>query len=394
MRRALPLALLACALVLAPARADSPLPPGGWPGYGASPARTSDVPGGAISTASSWFAPLPGRETAQPLAIRDVPRPGDLTVVFATSTGEVDALAPNGYVRWRVQTGQLAHPCPMLAGYGVTGTPVADPVSRTLYLVDAFGRMHALDLATGAEGPGWPVTLYTDYRDEITWGALALADGYVYAGTGTYCDQPAVTPLYRVSTSTREVSSWTSVPRNLGGGGGIWGWGGVAYSAARDSLYVVTGNAIQENETAGYGERLVELSPALEVRASSHPADVVRHDDLDFVGSPVVADVAGCGELVAAVNKNGTLYAWRAAAVAAGPAWSVRLQPADPAKPLLTQPAWSSALRSYFVVTFSELVRVQVGSDCRPSVEWRLDLKNPTLNGSPTVAGGTIWLEL
>ena len=192
-----------------------------------------------------------------------MPAPGDLTVVFATSTGEVDALAPDGYVRWRVQTGQLAHPCPMLAGYGVTGTPVADPVSRTLYLVDAFGRMHALDLATGAERPGWPVTLYTDYRDEIEWGALALADGYVYAGTGTYCDQPAATPLYRVSTTTREVTSWTPVPRNLGGGGGIWGWGGVAYSAARDSLYVVTGNAIQENETAGYGERLVELSPSL-----------------------------------------------------------------------------------------------------------------------------------
>ena len=297
-------------------------------------------------------------------------------------------------MRWRVQTGQLAHPCPMLAGYGVSGTPVADPVSRTLYLVDAFGRMHALDLATGAERPGWPVTLYTDYRDEIEWGALALADGYVYAGTGTYCDQPAATPLYRVSTTTREVTSWTPVPRNLGGGGGIWGWGGVAYSAARDSLYVVTGNAIQENETAGYGERLVELSPSLQVRASSHPADVVRHDDLDFVGSPVVADVPGCGELVAAVNKNGTLYGWRADAVASGPSWFVRLQPADPAKPLLTQPAWSSALRSYFVVTYSQLVRVQVGSDCRPSVAWRLDLKNPTLNGSPTVAGGTVWLEL
>ena len=394
MRRALSLALLACALFLAPARADSPPPVTGWLGYGASPARTSDVPGGAISTASSWFAPLPGRETAQPLAVRDVPRPGDLTVVFATSTGEVDALAPNGYVRWRVQTGQLAHPCPMLAGYGVTGTPVADPASRTLYLVDAFGRMHALDLATGAERPGWPVTLYTDYREEIEWGALALVDGSVYAGTGTYCDQPAVTPLYRVSTTTREVTSWTPVPRNLGGGGGSWGWGGVAYSAARDSLYVATGNAIQENETAGYGERLVELSPSLEVRASSHPADVVRHDDLDFVGSPVLADVPGCGELAAAVNKNGTLYGWRADAVAAGPSWFVRLQAADPAKPLLTQPAWSSALRAYYVVTYSELVRIQVGSDCRPTIAWRLDVKNPTLNGSPTVAGGTVWLEL
>jgi hypothetical protein len=254
--------------------------------------------------------------------------------------------------------------------------------------------MHALDLATGAERPGWPVTLYDDYRDEIEWGALALVDGSVYAGTGSYCDQPAVTPIYRVSTTTREVTSWTPVPRELGGGGGVWGWGGVAYSPARDSLYVVTGNAIQENETAGYGERLVELSPDLGVRSSSHPVDIVRHDDLDFVGSPVIADVPGCGEVVAAVNKNGTLYGWRADAVAAGPTWSVRLQAADPNKPVLTQPAWSDRFRSFYVVSFAELLRVGIGSDCKPAVTWRLDVKNPTLNSSPTVAGGTVWLEL
>ena len=191
------------------------------------------------------------------------------------------------------------------------------------------------------------------------------------------------------------------MPPSLGGGGGIWGWGGVAYSAKRDSIYVVTGNAFEGgsnkgakfSEEAGYGEHVVELSPGLDVRSSDAP-DLTGFTDLDYVGSPVVADTADCGEIVAAQAKNGMLFGWDAGSLDAGPLWSVKLQKADPGAPLLTQPTWSPAYRSFFVASASKLVRIGLGTDCKPKVAWQTTLGDATLYPSPTVAGGTVWIGL
>ena len=78
-------------------------------------------------------------------------------------------------------------------------------------------------------------------------------------------------------------------------------------------------------EYAGYGERIVELGPDLRVRGSSHPRDIHQINDLDFVGSPVVFQHGSCGELAAALDKNGSLY-WRTRRLAAGPAVAPAVQ--------------------------------------------------------------------
>ena len=170
-------------------------------------------------------------------------------------------------------------------GYGVTGTPVIDPATRTLHAVDAFGRMHALDLATGAERAGWPIVLYKDYKEELDWGAASLVDGSIYVGTGSYCDATRMEgKLIRVQLDTKEVTSWTSASFTVGGGGSVWGWGGPSYSKRRDSLFVGTGNTFKGgtntgkdfDEQAGYGEHVVELSRDLQVKASSAPPKLRR----------------------------------------------------------------------------------------------------------------------
>ncbi|HST25621.1 MAG TPA: PQQ-binding-like beta-propeller repeat protein, partial [Gaiellaceae bacterium] len=341
--------------------------------------------------------------TTQPLVARNVPRAGDTTVYVETAAGFVYALAADGYVRWRVDLGRLTFdPCQVIPdGFGVTGTPVIDPSTRTLYVADAFGRLHALDLATGAERPGWPVVLYDDPKKELDWGALLLADGSVYVGTGSYCDLPMVGKLIRVQLATRKVSAWEAVPASLGGGGSVWGWGGPAYSAKRDSIYVVTGNAFEGgtnkgtsfSEEAGYGEHLVELSPDLNVRSSDAPP-LAGFTDVDYVGSPVIVDTKDCGELVAAQAKNGMFFGWRADAVGSGPVWALKLQKADPGAPLLTQPTWSPQLRSFYVATASKLVRIALGTNCQAKVTWQTSLGESTLYPSPTVAGSTVWVGL
>ena len=198
---------------------------------------------------------------------------------------------------------------------------------------------------------------------------------------------------------SKEVSTWLAVPAEKGGGGGIWGWGGSAWSTSLERLFVATGNAFEGgsntgadfSEAAGYGENVVSLSPDLKVAGASHPASIDQPLDLDFAGSPVVFDRAGCGELVVAHDKNAQLFGWRADDLDAGPLWTIDLEPFDPANPLLSQPAYDAARKAVFVVTGAHLVRVDIGADCSAKRVWSQALGTDSLNGSPTIAGGTLW---
>src|SRR5262245_26322026 len=376
--------------------------PGGWLTYGNDPARTSMTETSLLPSAlrPAWYTPVSGRISSQPLVAQDVPAPGMRTVYVATSKGVVYALGENGYIRWRVELGQLDRVCPQIDGYGVTGTPVIDPATRTLYLADAFGRLHALDLVSGAERAGWPIRLYTEYRREIVWGALTLVNGSIYVGTAAYCDRPMIGKVIRVEVATRRVSQWVAVPPRLGGGGGVWGWGGVAYSPVRGSLFVATGNAFRGGrnvgrrfrEYAGYGEQLVELTLGLTVNAASHPKSIRQPKDLDFVGSPVLFRRSPCGELAAVLNKNGFLYVWQSAKVRAGPVSTLRVVPRRSDAPLLTQLAMSPRTGALYVSTPGAIVRVDFDRRCRAKVKWSRPLGSGFFNGSPTVAGDTVWL--
>jgi hypothetical protein len=387
------------AVVLSAARAaERP----GWSTYGGDPGRSGSVSGSLApdSVRLEFVLPIRGRVTSQVLAARDVPTAGLTTLYVATSAGLIYAFSETGYVRWQADLGQLGNQCPQLDGYGVTGTPVIDPETRTLYAADALGRLHALDLATGLERLGWPVTLYDDPAGELVWGALTFVDGHVYAPTGSYCDAgPFEGKVIGVDVESRDVSTWTSVPAESGGGGAIWGWGGVAYSRSLQALFVATGNAFEGGtnrgpdftESAGFGESVVSLSPGLEVLGASHPESIDQPLDLDFVGSPVVFERPDCGELVAAHDKNAQLFGWRANDLQAGPLWTIDLERFDPSNPVLSQLAYDPARHALYAVTGSHLVRVDIGADCSASVAWSRELPTFSLNGSPTIAGDMLW---
>lgn len=93
---------------------------------------------------------------------------------------------------------------------GVTGTPVIDPKTDTLFVVSKsviysagrhfYLRLHAIDVASGAERPGSPVTIRASFvgddgvrvrfdpRTENQRAGLALAHGTVYVSFGSHED--------------------------------------------------------------------------------------------------------------------------------------------------------------------------------------------------------------
>ena len=70
--------------------------------------------------------------------------------------------------------------CVITPNVGITGTPVIDPNTQTLYVVSTtqengtvFQRLHALDLTTGAENFGGPSD-----SDERAWNRSGQPEGH------------------------------------------------------------------------------------------------------------------------------------------------------------------------------------------------------------------------
>src|SRR5262249_33888252 len=113
---------------------------------------------------------------------------------------------------------------------GITSTPVYDPSSGYIYLTaktndgtDATHPhyyLHALSVTTGAERPGWPVTIggspsnapttTSDTEPQLQRPGLLLMNGSVYLGFGAHCDyEPYRGYVVGVNTSTKTEHLWT-----------------------------------------------------------------------------------------------------------------------------------------------------------------------------------------
>ena len=227
---------------------------------------------------------------------------------------------------------------------GVTGTPVIDPSTNTLYVVSKsviasgptfFQRLHAIDLATGNEKPGSPVTITATYpgtgdggttdtfspRQENQRPGLALVNGTVYIAWASHEDTP---PYYGwVIGYTYNGSSFVrsyvlNVSPNVGHGG-IWMGGGAPSADANNNLYLITGNATfdatnSSGPTNDYGDSFLQLSTSLAVTSYFAPSDEASDNsgDNDFGagGAAVVLNLTSGSlkHLVIGGGKDGTLY--------------------------------------------------------------------------------------
>jgi Immunoglobulin domain/PQQ-like domain len=147
---------------------------------------------------------------------------------------------------------------------GITSTPVIDPkagANGTMFLVamtkDSQGnyhhRIHALDLTTGAEQSGSPVTVQATFTIGTTTAtfspmqykeraALLLLNGTIYTTWASHCDDgPYQGWAMGYSESTLQQTSVLDITPN-GGDGAIWMSGDGPAADSSGNIYFLAGN--------------------------------------------------------------------------------------------------------------------------------------------------------
>lgn len=228
---------------------------------------------------------------------------------------------------------------------GITGTPVIDPATGTLYVVSKsmngagtafYQRLHAISLLTGVEEPGSPVTVSATFpgtgdggstvafnpRTENQRAGLALVNGIVYVAWGSHED---ARPYYGWmmgyaydGSSFKQTYVFCSAPNT--GDGGIWMSGAAPAADTEGRLYVLTGNAGFDATSSSapnndYGDSLLELSLGLKVlqyfTPSDQQSDRVYNNDFGSGGAAVLANLPAASpvsHLVIGGGKDGNLY--------------------------------------------------------------------------------------
>src|SRR6516164_9798154 len=145
---------------------------------------------------------------AQPLVVSGVSIGGvsHNVVYVATTSNSVYAFdADTGKQYWHVSLGTPISNTDYGAGCvdingnaGIIGTPVIDPASRTLYVVNSLKTagvfsfmLHALDITSGADRTGSPVQITNAGFTPLTQNqraGLALANGTLLIPFSSHCD--------------------------------------------------------------------------------------------------------------------------------------------------------------------------------------------------------------
>ncbi len=226
-----------------------------------------------------FVIPVDGKVDAQPLYVNNVlyvETEHDSAYAFNADTGgllwHVTLLGANETTSDDLGCGQVT------PEIGITSTPVIDPQSGpngTIYMVamtkDASGnyhqRLHALNLTTGAEEFGGPVTIQASYpgmgdegsgstltfnsKQHVERAALTLVNGVIYTMWSSHCD---ITPYTSWVIGYNETTLSQATALNLtpaGEEGGLWQAGAGPAVDSAGNLYLLMGNGTFDTTLTG-----------------------------------------------------------------------------------------------------------------------------------------------
>ena len=231
---------------------------------------------------------------------------------------------------------------------GITGTPVIDPATGTLYVVamteegpadNYVHRLHALDVATGAEKPGSPVEIQASvpgtgdgnttvqfepwlYKERA---GLLLLNGVVYTAWSSHCDSGnyhgwiiGYNAWGYDARSLQQTAVFTDTPN--WNAGSFWQAGAAPAADSNANIYVVSANGTFDANMGGsdLGESVLRLSTAKGLLAATdyftpYNADALSDQDLDLGSSGALLLPEGTGSaahphLLVSGSKDGTIY--------------------------------------------------------------------------------------
>ena len=246
--------------------------------------------------------------------------------VYAYDANDAEAASP----LWHVNFGTPADVhsadfgCLDINGnMGIIGTPVIDKVRGVLYVVALTRggavagvgtgytqRLHALDLATGADVPGSPVVISAPAFDPLMQNqrpGLMLANGMVYVGYASHCDKEpyhGFLMAYEAKTLA-QVGVFNTSP--TGSEASIWQSGQPPAIDPEGNIFVVTGNGSWDG-ISNFSESFLKLSPRLKLLDWFTPTNHFELDkadtDLDSSGATLIPGT----HLVLGGGKEGVLY--------------------------------------------------------------------------------------
>jgi hypothetical protein len=219
--------------------------------------------------------------------------------------------------------------CPLIRPeIGITSTPVIDAASGTLYVLartEEHGhptqRLHALDVATGAEKFDGPAEIRAPGFDPLVENpraALLLSGNALYLGWGSNCDYGRYHGWLMAydAHSLKQLSVFNTSPQKRYGG--IWAADAGFAADSQDFVFVATGNGEFDVASGGsdYGDSLLKMaldSNGLSVRDYFTPYNHQHLSDTDSdlgSGGPVLLpDQAGAHpHLVIIGGKGAVLY--------------------------------------------------------------------------------------
>jgi len=312
-------------------------------------------------------------------------------VYVATEGDSVYALdAANGTIAWRAALGDPVPgadlPCGNINPSGITGTPVVDVASHTLFAVaflraDHHHELFALDLADGhvkfhrpIDPPG------LDPRVEQQRGALTISGGRVYVAFGGLFGDCGPYKGAVVASALDGGGGLLSFEVPTTREAGIWAPPGPAVDG-NGALFVSTGNS-ESTSAFDYGNAVIRLTPDLALADYFADRDWVQlnRGDAD-IGSLGPALLSGGRVFVAGKAGTGYLLAAGQLGHVGGERFSARV-----CRGAYGGAAWSDPY--VYVPCQDGLVALRVEGE-RFVAAWRAVGMSV---GSPIVAGGAVWV--
>jgi len=294
-----------------------------WPSYGHDAQRTGVSADTTLSPANAsqltvrWKFKTGGVIASSPTVVNGV------AYVGSWDGYEYALNAANGTLIWRTNLGITSAPNCNPTAAGVTS--VATVQNGVVYVGGGDAYWYALNASTGAVL--WKV--YTGDNSasggHYNWASPLIANGYAYIGIASFGDCPLVPgQLLQVSLTTHQVvNTATFVPTGQTGGGI---WTSPTLDATGKTVFVTTGTATNDVTQQPYAQAMVALDAGtLAIKGGWRIPPAQAVPDSDWGTTPNVFPDGHGTNLVAGADKNGYLYAYDQANIAAGPLWQVKV---------------------------------------------------------------------